>query len=281
VPTIKSYLQMLLKRARLYNRLRVSLIYDFYWRMADSRVIEGRSREVRFYRDLLEGFRHGDLIFDIGANHGHKTDIFLRIGARVLAIDPDEMNQDALKDKFLRYRWVRKPVTIVGKAVSDRNAVCKMWIDEPGSAKNTLSQKWVNTLRSDEVRFGHRLNFAQHKEVESISLEELIVTYGSPFFVKIDVEGYEPHVLRGLKRPIPYLSFEVNLPEFKQEGLECIDLLGNIDADGKFNYAVDCEQGLVLDSWLTLKKFREVFSSCSESSLEVFWKTMGPSLSQG
>ena len=221
------------------------------------------------------------MIFDIGANHGQKTDIFLRVGARVLAVDPDEVNQEALRDKFLRYRLVKKPVIIVKKAVSDKCAVHKLWIDEPGSAKNTLSHKWVDTLRRDEVRFGHRLNFAQHKEVESISLEELMVTYGSPFFVKIDVEGHEPHVLRGLKRPVPYLSFEVNLPEFKQEGLECIELLGNIVADGKFNYVVDCRYGLILDRWLTLREFKEVFRSCSEPSLEVFWKTAGPSLSQG
>lgn len=278
---IKRSVQTILKRVGLYNRLKASCLYDLYWRVADSRIIEGRSREVKFYRDLLEGFKSGDLIFDIGANYGQKTDIFLRLGARVLAVDPDEMNQAALRDKFLRYRWVEKPVAIVGKAVSDKCAVHTMWIDEPGSAKNTLSQKWVDALRGDDARFGHRLKFAQRKEVEAISLEELIMTYGAPFFVKIDVEGYEPHVLRGLKRPIPYLSFEVNLPEFKQEGLDCIEMLGGIAADGKFNYAVDCEQGIVLDRWLTLSEFKEVFKSCSESSLEVFWKTTCLSLNQG
>ena len=275
---IKRSVQSLLKRVGLYNRLKASCLYDLYWSVADSKVIKGRSREINFYRDLFKGFQAGDLFFDIGANHGQKTDIFLRVGASVLAVDPDEMNQEALRDKFLRYRLVKKPVIIVRKAVSDKCAVHKLWIDEPGSAKNTLSQKWVDTLRRDEVRFGHRLNFAQHKEVESISLEELMVTYGCPYFVKIDVEGHEPHVLRGLKRPVPYLSFEVNLPEFKQEGLECIELLGNIAADGMFNYVVDCRRGLILDKWLTLREFRQVFSSCSEPSLEVFWKTTDLSL---
>lgn len=71
---------------------------------------------------------------------------------------------------------------------------------------------------------------------------------GQLFFVKIDVEGYEPHVLRGLRRLVPYLSFEVNLPEFKQEGLECVEQLANIAAAGRFNYAIDCGQGLVLDN---------------------------------
>src|SRR5262249_49664992 len=129
------------------------------------------------------------------------------------------------------------------------------------------------TLRSDETRFGHRLEFGQQKEVEAVSLEELMAIYGSPFFIKIDVEGYEAHVLRGLRRPVPYLSFEVNLPEFKKEGLECIEQLGNIAALGKFNYAVDCGRGLILDKWLSLSEFRQVFDLIREPSIEVFWRT--------
>ena len=190
-----------------------------------------------------------------------------------MAIDPDETNQQVLREKFFQYRRIRKPVVVIGKAVSDKSATHQMWIDEPGSAKNTLSQKWVDTLRNDELRFGHRHNFSTQKEVETISLEELMATHGVPYFVKIDVEGYEPQVLRGLKRVVPYLSFEVNLPEFRQEGLQCIDILGKVAINGKFNYAVDCERGLVLDQWLPLEMFRVVFSSCSEPSLEVFWRT--------
>jgi FkbM family methyltransferase len=222
---------------------------------------------------LLAGLRPGDLIFDVGANHGTKTDVFLRLGARVLAVEPDEMNQAILSHKFLRFRFRPKPVTIVGKAVSATGSVQTMWIDAPGSAKNTLSQKWVDTLRKDESRFGQTLDFSGHKQVDTTTLEQLIATHGRPFFVKIDVEGSEPDVLRGLSTAVPYLSFEVNLPEFRPEGLECVERLQQVDPAGAFNYAVDCSGGLQMSTWVDAAQFTRVLASCAEPSIEVFWRT--------
>ncbi len=273
VRTLKPQLQKTLRRLGLYHRLQASHLYDFYWGITDNSLVERRGKEVDFYRRLLCGFRSGDLIFDVGANHGAKTDVFLRLGAQVVAIEPDDVNQQILREKFLRYRLTRKPVVIVGKALSDKNAIETMWVDEPGSAKNTLSPKWVETLRDDEGRFGHRLNFAQQTEVETTTLEQLIITQGLPFFVKIDVEGHELYVLRGLHRPVPYLSFEVNLPEFRSEGLACVEVLARLAREGKFNYASDCQQGLLLDRWLKPQEFSQVIDQCAEKSVEVFWKT--------
>ncbi len=275
VLTLKPRIQKTLKRLGLYHRLQASQLYDFYWGITDSSLVQRRDKEVDFYRNLLSGFRPGNLIFDVGANHGAKTDVFLRLGAHVVAIEPDVVNQEILREKFLRYRLSRKSVIIVGKAVSDKDGVQTLWVDEPGSAKNTLSQKWVETLRGDEGRFGHRLNFGQGTEVETTTLEQLFNTQGLPFFVKIDVEGHELNVLRGLHRPVPYLSFEVNLPEFKSEGLACIELLARLACEGKFNFATDCQQGLLLDQWLRPQEFSQVLDRCTEKSVEAFWKTSG------
>jgi FkbM family methyltransferase len=269
----KSLVQDALNRAGLYHRAKGSLAYDLYGFMFDRSILDGRRAEMTFYRELLRDFPANGLIFDVGANHGWKTDTFLRLGARVVAVEPDEGNQDVLKQKFLSYRVFKKPVTVVGKALGETNATETMWIDAPGSAKNTLSRKWVETLRVDATRFGETLDFREQKSVSITTLDDLIAAHGRPFFVKIDVEGYEPCVLRGLTQSVPYLSFEVNLPEFRPEGLECVEILKRLHREGTFNYAVDLHDGLVLEEWLDADAFSTLLAGCCEPSVEVFWST--------
>jgi FkbM family methyltransferase len=265
--------QRLLRGLGFYHRLKVSLRYDLYWKVADRSVVEDVAKEIQFYRGILCGFRPGDLIFDVGANEGYKTSIFLRLGAKVVAVEPDELNGEILEQKFLRYRLNPKPVVIVNRAVSDADGIETIWIDEPGSAKNTLSRKWVETLRAGDKRFGHALEFRQSKEIATTTLEQLMIAHGVPVFIKIDVEGHELNVLRGLRRPVPLLSFEVNLPEFRADGLQCVELLGNLAGAGKFNYTADCRKGLALDGWLGPGEFSQVLSQCHDESIEVLWKT--------
>jgi len=272
---VKSAAQRFLKRTHLYQRIKASSLYDLFWRFADKNILEQKKSEIEFYRNLLAGFRTGDLIFDIGANEGYKTEIFLHLGARVVAVDPDPANQRVLKEKFLKYRLAKKPVFVVGKAVSDKNGSQTFWIDEPGSGKNTLNEKWVNILRVDANRFGKPLGFAESVTVETVPLEDLINVYGMPFFVKIDVEGHEAAVLRGLHRPVPYLSFEVNLPEFKEDGLQCLEFLKRLNPLGRFNYTVDSRTKLAVTDWINAEECCRILQNSEESSIEVFWKTVG------
>lgn len=274
----KSTAQNLLRRLGLYQRIKFSFFYDLYWRMADPKLLTARDDEVEFFRNVLIGLKTGDLVFDVGANRGHKTDIFLRLGARVIAIDPDPSNQEILRQNFLHHRISTKPVTVVNKAVSDRRGRDTMWVDAPGSAKNTLSPKWVEILRGDAKRFGDTLKFGQQLEVESVTLEDLIAQYGRPFYIKIDVEGHEPSVLRGLNSSVPFISFEVNLPEFAPEARECVELLDALSPDRGFNYMVDCQAGMALPEWPAKSAFLDMLDSCTEPSVEIFWRGGTPDM---
>ncbi len=269
--SLKSTLQSLLKRVGVYHRLKASRLYDFYWSLADPQFVERTKKELQFYQHTLVGFTKGDLIFDIGANHGFKTAQFLKLGARVVAVEPDATNQAILKESFHALRLVKKPVTIVAKAVSDKTGQETMWVDEPGSAKNTLNPKWVETLRQDSSRFGESLQFGEKKTVETTTMEDLFKAHGRPFFIKIDVEGYEAVVLSGMKSSVPYVSFEVNLPEFLPEAVQCIDTLESIGTNGTFNYVTDSLQGLAFTQWLSYAEFAKALQSCREPCIEVFW----------
>jgi len=267
-----------LRHTELYHRARTSSLHELYWRIARKHWVVARERQLDFYRTVLEGLRPGDIIFDIGANEGFKADLFLRLGAKVIAIEPDETNQAILRGRFVRFRFSQIPLTIVGKAVSDKSAVETMLIDGPGSAVNTLSQKWATTLKTDKARqtcAHYGLEFSRQMRIETTTVEELMSAHGVPIFIKIDVEGYELNVIRGLKRPVPYLSFEVNLPEFRPEGLECVEILSHLAAAGEFNYSVDCEQGLALERWLRADAFLKTLGQCNESAIEVFWRASG------
>ena len=274
-PLWKATCQSLLKQAGLYERIKGSWLYAAYWRIADPRLVEQSKQELAFFRKTLVGFRKNDLIFDIGANRGVKAGIFLKLGARVIAVDPDVSNQKTLAERFLAYRLRKKPVVVVGKAVSDRNGHETFWVSEPGFEMNTLNAKWAETLEKDPARFGRTFEFREKRQVETITLEQLISTYGLPFYIKIDVEGYEPNVLKGLQTAVPYVSFEVNLPDFKSEGEQCIVRLREIAANGVFNCAIG--DRLMFSDWMSHDAFAKAFAEIREPSVEVFWRSYVPS----
>lgn len=262
--------------AGLRNRLRSSVARRMYWAVAKRDSLLAYRKEEGFYRSLLDGLGCDDVIFDVGANVGAKTEVFLSLGARVVAVEPDEAAQATLRDRFLRYRIRSRPVTIVGKAVSDRIGTEKMWIDGPGSAVNTLSKKWANYLHENKTKFQYQhcgLDFNSSTQVETTTIEELSNQYGAPFFVKLDVEGQELNALRGMLTPVPYLSFEINLRMFRREGEECIQTLSRLASGGQFNYASDCGTGLALKAWSGASDFYRELDRCSDDCIEVFWRS--------
>jgi hypothetical protein len=121
--------------------------------------------------------------------------------------------------------------------------------------------------------YHNSIEFRYQKIVETTTLEHLIDTFGPPCFVKIDVVGFELEVLQGLRRCVPLLSFEIDLPEFRHELLQCIEILGGLSLRGLFNYSWDRRNGFCLRRWLDAESFVQVLESCGEGPIEIYWRT--------
>jgi FkbM family methyltransferase len=152
-----------------------------------------------FYRGFLGP---GDLAFDIGSHVGDRVGSFRRIGARVLAVEPQPALERTLRWLYGRDTRVQIEAAAVGQTIGltdlqlninnpTVSTVSKRFISAAENAPGWEGQRWDSTLR-----------------VAQTTLDDLIDRHGTPRFVKIDVEGYEPEVLAGLSRPLEALSFE-------------------------------------------------------------------------
>jgi hypothetical protein len=63
------------------------------------------------------------------------------------------------------------------------------------------------------------------------TLDKLIEQFGIPSFIKIDVEGFEYEVIKGLSKPVKALSLEFT-PEIIESTYKCINYLQQL---GKIN----------------------------------------------
>lgn len=161
------------------------------------------------------------LFFDIGANFGNKTRVFTRLGVKVIAVEPQENCA-----RFLSRRFHGENVTIVRGAVGAEKKEAELLVCESHGC-STFSEEWT------KGRFSN-LDFSRRQKAKMTTLEDLIQTFGVPDFCKIDVEGYEEEVLKGLKTKIPALNFE-----FLLERLDAVEhCLKMLESIGYTSFAI-------------------------------------------
>ena len=146
-------------------------------------------------------------------------------------------------------------------ALGQRNGVGTFFVEEDGSAYNTLNEKerdWLLSMNKQNIR---------EVSVPVSTLDYMIVKYGTPNFLKIDVEGGELSVFNGLTHFVPIICFEANLPRFRQETLRIIDRfrLNNV---ARFNLRK--ENDFVFSSHQTAEEIIGILSRNDEVSYDIF-----------
>jgi FkbM family methyltransferase len=179
----------------------------------------------------------GDLAFDIGAHVGDRTSSFRRLGARVVALEPQPGPARAIR---LIHGRDRK-VTLVEAACGDRSGTATLRINSANPTVSTMSGEFVDAARDAD---GWREQIWDHElTVPCTTLDALIRQHGLPDFIKIDVEGFEAHVLAGLTRTPAALSFEFTTIQ-RDVAEACLALLEAL-GPYRFNLALGESQRLV------------------------------------
>jgi FkbM family methyltransferase len=161
-----------------------------------------RARNAAMDRLYGQFIKPGDLAFDIGAHVGDRVGAFRRLGARVVAAEPQPALVRTLKLLYGRDRQV----IIERRAVGRESGQIEMMVNSSNPTISTASSAFVDA--ADGAAGWEGQVWDKKIVVESTTLDALIAKHGKPGFIKIDVEGFEAEALAGLSRPVAALSFE-------------------------------------------------------------------------
>jgi FkbM family methyltransferase len=238
---------------RVIKNSPLEFAYRFLKKLQLQRKDDSLSVEkLKFYSNFLKS---GDIVFDVGANYGNRSRVFKKIGCKTIAFEPQTPCYDFLKSYF----WGDSQVRIEKVALGGAEGTARMKISK-NSVLSTLSEEYIQK----NVKSGR---FSQDswegEEIVRVStLDFFIKKYGCPKFIKIDVEGFEAEVVRGLTEPVEMLSLEFST-ETRVNVIEAIEHLAALcnyrfqfSSEESFAFSFDQPMDLI-----TIKKLLLSFSA--------------------
>lgn len=183
--------------------------------------------------------RPGALAFDIGAHVGDRVACFRRLGARVVAVEPQPACARALRLIHGRDGGV----ALVQSAVGASAGRAEMRVNADNPTVSTLSEAFVAAAQGAEGWYRERWD--RTIEVPVTTLDSLIARHGAPEFLKVDVEGLEDQVLAGLSHPVSALSFEATMIH-RAAALRALD---RVAALGQYRFAWSLGESFALGPW--------------------------------
>lgn len=249
-----------LKKTWLWKKILNSQIY---FKFKNPTQFKRFMEEFTFYKNFLHSHPYkNELIFDVGANMGRKSFIFLKLTKKVIAFEPSVNLY-----QFLKKRFQKENILIFNCALGSRISTLDLFIVEDNEAYNSLNKKHIESIVTK--RGIANKNNVKSTKVQVELLENFVQKFGLPKYIKIDVEGHEYEVIKGLKTPVPLLSFEVNLPEFRQEAIDTITYLQTL-SNNKYSYNFTAGFSWISEEFLSATKAVNFLTETSQPYLEIY-----------
>lgn len=212
-------------------------IQNIYHKRLAKKWTDQDYKMINFYSQFIKS---GSLCFDVGANIGNRTKVFLKMGAKVVSVEPQNNCIEILKGIYGN----NPNFSLIEMALGATDGESEMLISDVHQI-SSLSKEWI-----DSVKKSGRFPTAQWRKsniVKVTTLDRLIEEYGIPDFVKIDVEGFEYQVIQGLSKPIKTLSFEFTIENHEA----MLNVLSHLASIGKIkcNFSIGESLSLLFKKW--------------------------------
>lgn len=177
------------------------------------------SDEIVCLKNLLDNVQKGDVCVDVGANKGFFSEAFLKKlngTGKVYSIELMDFACEKFANKFGHWPNVR----VINCAVSEEDGICKYYFGVDDSTNNII---------------GHTMGFDKCKEggeIASRKLDTILSEEKNVKLIKIDVEGAENMVLKGMTetfKKTEYVFIECHLDKDWEETLEIMITRNNFE----------------------------------------------------
>lgn len=167
------------------------------------------------------------ILFDIGANRGDATSAGIQKGYKVIALEPAPKVYKDLVSNFI----YNDNVIPLKFAVSDKDNEIIEFYEAEEDGLSTINKDW---LTSEGMPYKGK-EFRTIK-ANTITIDTLAKIYGNPDLIKIDVEGAEWSVFKGMTKKYGMIAFEwtnVTLGEHQSQ-IEYLEKLGYTEIGPQF-----------------------------------------------
>jgi FkbM family methyltransferase len=128
-----------------------------------------------------------EIIYDVGMHIGEDTDFYLKKGFKVIAIEANPLLVKQCEEKFASY-IKNKQLVILNLGIAKEKGRFTFYV-------NDFLTEWS----SFDKEIGTREGKYHEIEVQCVNMKEILSKYGIPYYLKIDIEGYDFIALEPIK----------------------------------------------------------------------------------